>query len=60
MTTNKPTRIQHRGFRIGADGRVTQRFVDMTTGRWGTKTIRANSAAAKAVIRRANGKAASA
>ena len=54
--TSKTARTQSRGYRIRNDGRVTRRFRNMETGEGFTRTVRANSAAAAAVIRRANAK----
>jgi hypothetical protein len=59
MTSKTTARIQSRGYRLDSTGKITRRFRNMDTGEWFTRTVRANSAKAVAVIRRANAKAAS-
>jgi hypothetical protein len=54
MTTSNKRNIQSRGYRVDDRGKVTRRFRNMDTGEWFTRTITANSAAAKAAVKRAN------
>jgi hypothetical protein len=53
-TSRTAPRTQSRGYRVSNTGRVTRRFRNMDDGTWFAKPVRANSAVAVAVIRRAN------